>query len=371
MNKEKWFCIVVACLFFGGFSSCKMKNTKESYTLFVGTYTDGESKGIYKYSFDAQTGQLSNPIVAAQTGNPSYLKLSPNKKYLYAVNETDTFDGNSGAVTAFKIDDYQLTKLNTESSFGAHPCHIGISDDGSMVAVSNYSGGTIAVFTTDGNGRLGTPVVIDHTLLDSTKTSHAHSAQFAKGKLFVADLGLDMIKAYSFSDGKIDAGQREVLQLPEKAGPRHFVFNENAAFLYLINELNSTIAVYQDTEDGSYNLLETKSTLAADFKGDNYCADIRLSPNGMFLYGSNRGENTIVIFGVDQTTGKLSLVGREDVQGDWPRNFNIDPTGNFLLVANQRSNNISVYKRNRKEGTLTFVHQQQLDSPACLEFLEG
>jgi 6-phosphogluconolactonase len=206
--------------------------------------------------------------------------------------------------------------------------------------------------------------------LDSTKTSHAHSALFSKGKLFVADLGLDMINAYPFLEGGIDATQREVLQLPEKAGPRHFVFNENASFLYVINELNSTITVYNSSEDGIYEVLETKSTVAGDFKGDSYCADIRLSPDGKFLYGSNRGENTIVIFEISQSSGKLSFVGREDVRGDWPRNFNIDPSGNFLLVANQRSNNITVYKRDKENGGLTFIHEIALPSPVCLEFLD-
>ncbi|MFD0799101.1 lactonase family protein [Maribacter chungangensis] len=339
------------------------------YDLFVGTYTDTDSEGIYRYTFNSETGELTEKALAAATPNPSFIKIAPDKNYLYAVNETDTVNGNSGAVTAFKINGKQLAPLNTVSSYGAHPCHIGISKDGGMVAISNYSGGTISVFKTDAHGNLIIPEVIDHTRLDSTKTSHAHSALFLNDKLFVADLGLDRITAYPFLDGGIDATRIEVLQLPEKAGPRHFVFSDNAMFLYVINELNSTITVYQNTEDGSYHLLETKSTVADDFKGDSYCADVRLSPDGKFLYGSNRGENTIVVFAVDQTSGKLSLIEREDVRGDWPRNFNIDPSGNFLLVANQRSNNITVYKRDKENGGLTFTHEIVLPSPVCLEFL--
>lgn len=357
--------LIVSCL-----SSCENEKMDTSHSLFVGTYTDNGSEGIYRYTFNSETGELTEKTLAVATSNPSFMKISPDKNYLYAVNETDTVDGTSGAVTAFKINEEQLTPLNTMSSFGAHPCHIGISDDGSMVAVSNYSGGTISIFKTNADGNLITPEVIDHTLLDSTKTSHAHSALFSKGKLFVADLGLDMINAYPFLDGGIDATQREVLQLPEKAGPRHFVFSENDSFLYVINELNSTITVYKSSEDGSYEVLDTKSTLAEDFEGDSYCADIRLSPDRKFLYGSNRGENTVVIFAVDQTSGKLSLVGREDVRGDWPRNFNIDPSGNFLLVANQRSNNITVYKRDKENGKLVFTQEIALPSPVCLEFLD-
>ncbi|MFT6795264.1 MAG: 6-phosphogluconolactonase [Maribacter sp.] len=369
MNKQKWI-LVVSCLFLSGLGSCKKEKVDKTISLYVGTYTDTGSEGIYRYIFNTETGQLTNKTVAAATGNPSFLKISPNKEYLYAVNETNTYKGENGSLTAFKIDGGQLTALETVSSFGAHPCHIGISDDGAMVSVSNYTGGTISIFKTDVTGKLVTPQVIDHTLLDSTKTSHAHSALFSKGKLFVADLGLNMLSIYPFLDGGIDTAEAEVLQLPEKAGPRHFVFGREDTILYVINELNSTISIFKRTEEGTFNLLETTTTLADDFKGDSYCADIRLSPDGRFLYGSNRGENTIVIFAVDQTTGKLSLIEREDVRGDWPRNFNIDPSGNFLLVANQRSNNITVYKRDKDNGALTFTHELELPSPVCLEFLE-
>jgi 6-phosphogluconolactonase len=369
MNKLKWIWVVVSGLFLIGLSSCKKEKMDKTYRLFVGTYTDKGSEGIYSYSFNAETGKLTQKTLAAAIGNPSFVKISPDKKYLYAVNETDTVDGNSGAVTSFKINDGQLTLLNTVSSFGAHPCHIGISEDGAMVAVSNYTGGTVSIFKTDENGSLGEPEVIDHTKLDTTKISHAHSALFSNGTLFVADLGLDVVNAYPFLDSGIAASKKETLQLPEKAGPRHFVFSKDATFLYVINELNSTISVFKRTDKGTFSLLETKSTLAEGFSGESYCADIRLSPDGKFLYGSNRGENTIVIFGIDKDTGDISLIGREDVRGDWPRNFNIDPSGNFLLVANQRSNNITIYKRNKENGTLAYVHEQELSTPSCLEFL--
>src|SRR6056297_220392 len=369
MNKQYWLSIGLNFFFIIGFSSCEMKNTPKTQPLFVGTYTDNGSEGIYRYWFNTDTGELTERVLVATTGNPSYIEISPDKQYLYAVDETDSYAQESGSITVFKIDGQQLKALNTVSSFGAHPCHIGISKDGSMVAVSNYSGGTIAVYTTDGFGKLKEPQVIDHTILDSTETSHAHSALFPQGKLFVADLGLDVVNAYTVTNTNVEVINPMVLQLPEKAGPRHFVFSKDAEFLYVINELNSTITVYKGGSDGNYRLLETKSTLAENFSGESYCADIRLSPDGKFLYGSNRGENTIVIFGVDEVTGKLSLIGREDVRGDWPRNFNIDPSGNFLLVANQRSNNITVYKINKEKGTLDFAHESELFSPVCLKFL--
>lgn len=370
MNSYKRVWAVYLGLLLVCMSSCKMGEIDNTHTLFVGTYTDSGSKGIYSYTFNSQTGQLTEKTLAAATPNPSFIKISPDKKYMYAVNETNTVEENSGAVTSFKINDGQLTPQNTVSSFGAHPCHIGISKDGSMVAVSNYTGGNVALFKVDDTGKLKELQVIDHTKLDSTKTSHTHSALFSNDKLFVADLGLDVVNAYPLLDGGIDVTKKETLQLPEKAGPRHFVFSENATFLYVINELNSTITVYERTEDASYTILETKSTVAEDFQGESYCADIRLSADGKFLYGSNRGENTIVIYSINKLSGKLSLVGRESVKGDWPRNFNLDPSGNFLLVANQRSNNITVYKRDKENGGLTFIHQIALPSPVCLEFLD-
>ena len=370
MNLHKRLWVVGLVLILVCMSSCKKKEMDNTYTLFVGTYTDSGSEGIYSYTFNSQTGQLTEKTLAAATSNPSFIKIAPNKAYLYAVNETDTVDGNSGAVTTFKINEKRLTPMKTVSSFGAHPCHIGVSDDGGMVAISNYSGGTISVFKTGADGNLITPEVIDHTRLDSTKTSHAHSALFSKDKLFVADLGLDVVNGYTVEDTNVSFAKPMVLQLPEKAGPRHFVFSNDTAFLYVINELNSTITAYSSNENGGYIELETKSTLAEDFKGDSYCADIRMSADGNYLYGSNRGENTIVIYSINKSSGKLSFVGRESVKGDWPRNFNLDPSGNFLLVANQRSNNITVYKRDKENGGLTFIHEIALPSPVCLEFLD-
>ena len=205
--------------------------------------------------------------------------------------------------------------------------------------------------------------------MDTVKTSHAHAAQFTEDGLFVADLGLDAVKRYRLEGDGFVPSEQPSLDLAEKAGPRHFEFSQDKKFLYVINELNSTITVYQ-RNGKHYTELETQSTLAPDFEGDSYCADIHLSKDGKFLYGSNRGENTIVIFSVDAQSGKLSLVGRESVRGDWPRNFGMDPSGKFLLVANQRSDNITVYKRDAESGTLTFLHELQMPSPVCLEFLE-
>ncbi len=352
--------------------SCSEKReTGKTYPLFVGTYTHGASEGIYKFTFDSTTGQLGDKKLAASIGNPSFLSISPNKKFLYAVEETDTYENSSGGVAAFSIDNGDLNKINSDATVGAHPCHIGLSEDGRFLAASSYTGGSLTIFKLGENGELlPKPQFIDHKILDTTKTSHAHSAAFTKDGLFTADLGLDAVKRYRLEDGQFVPSAQPSLEMAPKAGPRHFTFGQEGKYLYVINELNSTITVLQRNVDNSYVEVDTQSTLAIDYKEDSYCADIHLSKDGKFLYGSNRGENTIVIFKVNQSTGMLSLVGRESVKGDWPRNFGIDPSGNFLLVANQRSNNISVYRRNINEGTLNFLHEVELSSPVCLEFLE-
>ena len=352
-------------------TNCKKDDTVKTSTLFVGTYTENGSEGIYSYAFNANTGELTHKKLAAPMGNPSFLKISPNKKYLYAVEETDVYDGSSGTVVAFEILADSLKKINNDKTLGAHPCHIGITPDGKFLATSNYTGGSVAIFKLGVKGDLmPNPQFIDHKVLDSAKTSHAHSAKFTDNELYVADLGLDAVMRYILKGDKWVPYQQPPLDMASKAGPRHFTFDQEVKFLYVINELNSTITVLERKADYSYTELETLSTLAADFEGESYCADIHLSKDGKFLYGSNRGENTIVIFKVDQANGKLNLVGRESVQGDWPRNFGLDPSGNFLLVANQRSNNITVYKRNTDDGTLSFLYELELPSPVCLEFLD-
>ncbi|MCK5441838.1 MAG: lactonase family protein [Maribacter sp.] len=353
------------------FSSCKTNEPLKNSILFVGTYTENGSEGIYSYTFNATTGELSNKILAAPMGNPSFLEISPNKKYLYAVEETDRYEGSSGGVAAFSIEGASLKAINSDATLGAHPCHIGISEDGHYLAASSYSGGSVSIFKLGNGGELmSDPQFIDHKVLDTTKTSHAHAAKFTKDGLFVADLGLDALKRYTLEEDNFVPSDQPTLDLPLKAGPRHFTFGQDGKYLYVINELNSTLTVFQRDADGTYTELQTQTTLAPDFEGDSYCADIHLSKDGKFLYGSNRGENTIVIFKVNQDNGKISLVGRESIKGDWPRNFGLDPSGNFLLVANQKSNNIVVFKRDAEQGTLSFLNELELPSPVCLEFLE-
>lgn len=349
--------------------ACAKKNEeKPMYTLFVGTYTDGDSEGIYTYTFDANSGELSNQKLAAVITNPSYLAISEDKANLYAVQETADFDSLGGGVSAFKLKDEVLELQNSMGTQGAHPCHVSLSGDG-YLAVANYTGGNFSIFSLNDDGSLGDgPQIIDHNPLDSVKTSHAHMAQFNADGLMVTNLGLDAIKRYTLKAGEFVPAEQASIAFEDGAGPRHFTYGNNGKMLYVINELNSTISVLEKHGNGNYVETQVVPTLDKTYQGNNACADLHLSPDGKFLYGSNRGENTIVIFAVDGASGQLELVGREPVHGDWPRNFTLDPTGEFLLVANKKTSNISIFKRDRENGTLHFLSETKHPNPVCLVF---
>jgi len=345
--------------------------SKKTYQLYVGAFNEEDNKGIYSYTFNSDTGELINKQLAAITNNSSFLKISPNKKYLYAINETDEFEGTNGAITSFKIEKKQLKKINTMPTAKANACHIGISTDNNFVVASSRGGSNITIFKVNKNGGLSTnPQIIDHQKLNLSKEAKIHASKFIDDTLFSVDLGLDSIKIYNYTNNEFVPAQQTSIDLPNNTGPRHFTFGQKGAIIYVISELNNTITVFSKNSKGYYVEIETKSTLPSGYVGENSCADIHLSKDGKFLYGSNRGENTIVIFKVDEVTGKLTFVDREFVHGNSPRNFALDPRNNFLLVANQKSNNITVFKRNSQKGTLDFVHEVKLPTPVCLEFLD-
>ncbi|MBJ6369141.1 lactonase family protein [Snuella sedimenti] len=353
--KLVFICLATLCL-----TNCSIPHS----SLYVGTYTSGESEGIYKFQFNTETGELSELQLVAKTENPSFLSYSPDRNYIYAVNENE-----NGSVSAFKIDtNGMLSHLNTVDSNGAHPCHIAINTTGNRAVVSNYTGGTVSLYAIHSNGHLDKAYkVFNHNAPDSI--SHAHSAHFYKDKLYVSDLGRNGLYNYQLSENQEDYNliTPSIVNMTENAGPRHFTMTKDGQFIYIINEYANTVTSAKKS-NGAFELLEHVSTLKDDFKGESYCADIHLSKDEHFLYGSNRGENTIVVFKRDKQSGKLEKIQNMDVQGNWPRNFSLDPSGNFLLVANQKSNNISVFKVDSDSGKLSFLHSVDLPSPVCLLF---
>ncbi len=346
--------------------ACTKKEPVKVETMYIGTYTDGTSEGIYSLQFNPETGALDSLKLLAKLPNPSFLAFSKNKKSLYAVQETADFDSLGGGITSFSLKDGVLEELNSKGTGGAHPCHVALSGNGQL-AVSNYTGGNLAIFDLNDKGALGIRQLINHNT-DTLNLAHVHKSHFNEDGLFVTDLGLDVLKHYDKKPYGWMPAHQATIDFPEGAGPRHFVFNTNRSFLYVVNELNATITVLERDDEGSYNPIQTETTIAEDWVGVKSCADIHLSPDGRFLYGSNRGENTIVIFSVDEVLGKITLMGRESVHGDWPRNFTFSPDGNHILVANQKSSNITVFKRDITKGTLKYTGQFEIGAPVCLVF---
>lgn len=337
----------------------------QNIPLYVGTYTDATSKGIYYYDFNTNTGELSNKKLVAEVENPSFLAFSSNKKFLYAVSEVDNFNNTkSGYVNAFSVSENgNLHFINSVSSNGAHPCHIQLNKKGTKAAVSNYNGGTVSIHSIK-KGAINTAYqIIDHNKTDVQ--SHVHSAKFLKKNLFVADLGRDFLARYVENNNKYTLKENHTTT--PKAGPRHFEISKKGKYIYVINELNSSITVFKKMND-TYRFIQNLSTLDDGFTGENSCADIHLSKNEEFLYGSNRGENSIAVFKRNKKNGMLEKIQTISVEGNWPRNFTLSPKDDFLLVANQKSKNISVFSIDKAIGTLTFKNNFNSPTPVCLLF---
>ncbi|MCF7567486.1 lactonase family protein [Sabulilitoribacter arenilitoris] len=350
--KFKIYLILISMSLF----SCTTQNS----ILYVGTYTNGDSEGIYSFQFNTETGELSNKQLAASTDNPSFITFSEDRKYLYAVGE-----GKTGAVSAFKVgNENNLELINTADSNGGAPCHISINKN--RAVVSNYSGGTVSIYSINSDGSLNEASQVFNHNSDSI-ASHAHSAQFYKDQLYVSDLGRNGVYNYKLENDAYKLVDSSILNMTEKAGPRHFSLTKGGQFIYIINEYANTITSGKKAA-GGFELLQNISTLADDFKAKSYCADIHLSDDERFLYGSNRGENSIAVFKRNTNSGKLEKIQNISVHGDWPRNFTIDPSGKFLLVANQKSSNISVFKIKKETGKLSFLHDIKTDTPVCLLF---
>lgn len=353
----------------------------KKHILYVGTYTKGTTEGIFVYSFNDRSGKLNDLKIPIVSNNPSFLTISADKKYLYAVGEVDDPDkDHSGGVSAFRIDeDGKLSFLNHVETNGANPCHVCVSPDGKKLVASNYTGGNLSFFYIMPDGSLSAlKQKIQHTgngpFPDRQTEPHAHSAKFdASGKfLFAADLGIDELKIYSVGSGDIPLkpGSQPFVKMAPGSGPRHFDFSADKRFIYVINELSSTISVLMKY-GGEWKIIQTVRTLPKDFVGESWCADIHLSADGRFVYGSNRGHNSISVFKRDITNGKLEMIQTISVEGNWPRNFTLDPTGQFLLVANQRSNDITVFKIDEPSGKLSFSGLKfPCESPVCLQFLK-
>ncbi len=337
---------------------CNAQNTP----LYIGTYTDGESEGIYQLQFNTKTGELSNLQLAVATENPSFIAYSPDKQYLYAVSEN-----TGGSVSAYKIQQTgSLHFLNKVKSNGAAPCHVSVNKAGDKIVVSNYTGGSASLYNISNDGKLNEAFQV-FNFNTPDKISHAHSAQFFKDELFVADLGTNSVYQYKLSGDKYQLENKNLVKMTGNPGPRHFALTKNGRNIYIINEYGGSVTSVKKTDDG-FEQIDFDSTLDENYKGKNSCADIHLSKDENYLYGSNRGENSIVVFKRNKKDGTIEKIQTMPVHGDWPRNFTLDPTGKYLLVANQKSHNISVFSIDSSTGKLAFLDDTKAPSPVCLLF---
>lgn len=352
----------------------------QNFHLFVGTYTGTGSKGIYVYRFNASAGKAEWVSNTDSVANPSYLALSSNGKYVYAVNQME--GAVPGRVSSFAFDRAtgKLSFLSQQLSGGEGPCYITVNSKNTWVFTGNYTSGSLSALPVDKKGYLK-PLAqnIQHTgsSVDKERQQkpHVHSTVLSPNEdyLFVPDLGTDKVMIYRFNASApkpLKPASQPFATVEAGNGPRHFTFHPNKKFAYLIEEMGGAVSAYR-YYNGQLAFIQRLATHPADYKGSIGSADIHLSPDGKFLYASNRGdENTITIFSVDAATGKLQLVGYQPTSGKTPRNFIIDPTGNYLLVAHQNTDNIVIFKRDRQTGLLQPTGEQiYVPKPVCLKMI--
>lgn len=337
----------------------------DSYRVYFGTYTTQgkiKSEGIYAADFAGTTGELGEPRLVAKTPNPAFLAIHPYMPVLFAVNEIKDFDDSgSGSVTAYRIDDSTglLTELSRQSTGGGHPCHLSVDPSGDFLFVANYSGGSVASFGINEDGSLTEALSLKQHSGSSVHPKrqaapHAHSIYSgpSANAVYAVDLGTDQIVRYEVNaDGVLETlGSKD---LTPGGGPRHLAFHPNGKYLYSINELSNSISLFLiDPETGDLTPVKDFSTLPDAYEDTSSTAEIKIHPSGRYLYGSNRGHDSIVVFEIELESGLLSLVEHQSITGQTPRNFNFDPTGRFLLVAGQRSNSVEVFELDLKSGQL-------------------
>jgi 6-phosphogluconolactonase len=352
----------------------------QDYYLLIGTYTQKGSKGIYVYRFNTTTGKAEWVSNTDSAANPSFIAIAPDKKHIYAVSETGGKNPSKVSSYAFDKSTGKLSLVNQQLAGGDGPCHVAVSKNNKWVTVANYGGGSLAVFPINNDGSLSPySQAIQHEGSSVNKQRqdkpHVHETVFspAQDYLFTPDLGTDKVVVYKFNSSAskpLSPAPTPFVKVNPGNGPRHITFHPNGKFAYVIEEMSGTVGAYNYSK-GNLTSIQTIATHPADFKGQPGSAEVDLSPDGKFLYASNRGqENNIAIFSVNPANGKLQLKGYQPTLGKAPRHFIIDPSGNYLLAANQDSDNIVIFKRNKQTGLLQETGEQiKVSMPVCLQLL--
>jgi len=368
----------IGWLLFSLFASCG--NAAEQ-TVYFGT-GGGDARGIYASTLDMETGKLSEPRLIVEADRPGFLAFSPDQRFLYCVAQGMGADGKPyGAVQAYQITgDGGLKRISEQPSGGAGPCHLAVDKSGRCLLVANYSDGSIAALPIRPDGSLGEPAtVIKHqgssVNRERQKGPHAHSINVSPDNVFAfaADMGTDDVFVYKLDPSKASLTSHGSAKVAPGSGPRHFAFHPSGKHAYLINELLSTMTAFSyDASQGQLAPVQTITTLPEGFTGHNTTAEVQVHPSGKFVYGSNRGHDSIVVFAFDPQSGRLSPVEHEPIRGKTPRNFGIDPTGTYLLAAGQNSNTVAVFRINQETGALDYAGSEiEVPVPICVKFLKN
>lgn len=373
--------LLTICILMSNMLTAQDNDSNRYLNLLIGTYTSGKSEGIYVYEFDTQTGKLKHKFTSKDIENPSFVTVSSDGKNVYAVNELS--GDHPGSVSSYKFDSKtgEMQFLNNQPSGGGDPCYLTIDNQKRHLIVGNYTGGSLSVLPIQEDGSLAAPVqTVQHEGSSANKSrqekAHVHSTVFTPSQnyLFVGDLGTDKVNAYEYQPANKNEPLKPAIspftQVEAGKGPRHIIFNESGEFAYLVLELTAEVNVYKHS-DGKLDHLQTISITTEGFDGEVGAAEIKLSPDGKFLYASNRGDaNEIAIFKVNQQNGTLELSGIQSTLGKMPRNFMIDPTGKFLLVAHQDSDSIVIFSRNIETGLLTPIEETiEIGNPVYLKMV--
>jgi 6-phosphogluconolactonase len=352
-----------------------------TYTRSVPSNTDPVGKGIYVYELDMQTGALTPLSETHGIDDPSYLAIDPAGRHLYAVSEVGGWDEGLCSAYAINRETGALTYINKQPTLGSISAQVSVDHNSRCVLVTNYwAGNGVLMFSIREDGGIAPATsAFQHQgsgpVQGRQESSHAHCvlADPTNTYAYVADLGTDQLVCYKLDlgAGKLIPHEAGTVTLPSGTGPRHFVFHPNGKFAYLIGELSSTVTVFTyDSANGTMREIQTISALPEGYTGNNDCSAIQITPDGSYLYGANRGHDSIVGYAVDAQTGKLTLVGHQSTLGKWPRDFNIDPTGTFLLAANQHSNTVVTFRIDRSTGNLQETGiVTNMPIPVCVKFL--
>lgn len=339
---------------------------------FIGTYTKGESVGVYSFTLNKDTERIENIKVAAELENPTYLTISNDQQYLYAVAKVE----DQGGVAAFSLnaENGELHFLNQQLAVGSPPCHVSTDKTNRYLLSSNYHKGTVeAHLLEELTGSIKpNPSIVSHKAVEADQQAHTHYASFTPDEKYivVVDLGIDQLITYKLEEDQLV--KESHLDLKPKSGPRHLVFHPNGQYAYIMTEFSSEVVVLQyHAESGKFTEIQSVSTIPTDFNENNQGSAIHISSDGRFIYVGNRGHNSIAVFSIDPNTYKVTFMEHTSTEGDWPRDFSFDPSEDYILASNQESSNLALYKRNAKTGRLSLLQSDVVvPNPVCVKFIQ-